>query len=98
MGIFECPPNISVDLHLYFIFYYLGLLNYFFITVKLQSFSLLSFLSNLHISPVNAFLPWQSITNKYNLQPFIPNKWENGLRITTLLHNKKNNIQKICQK
>ena len=43
-GLLECPPNLSIDLHLCFIFYYFGLLNYFLITVELQSFSILYFI------------------------------------------------------
>ena len=50
----EYPSNLSIGFRLYFIFYYLGLLNYFLITVELQSFHFY-FLPYLHINSVNTF-------------------------------------------
>ena len=49
-GFLECPPNLSIGLRLCFIFYYLRLLNYFLITVELQSFPLLFFTEFAHQS------------------------------------------------
>ena len=71
----ECPLNLSIDLRLCFIFYYLGLLNYFLITIELQSFSLLFFLLNLYISLINAFyLGHQSQVNIIYIHSFQINR------------------------
>ena len=49
-GLLEYSPNLSIGLYLCFIFYYLGLLNYFLIIVESHSFSILLFTEFAHQS------------------------------------------------